>query len=302
MSDPTTITFNYDYFSPEPVSPIESDFTLLPSSKSDIEEDPAFALVHLNQHKLAVLRERFGHLRFSILKLMDRSGLIPRKLVNVDSPTCTGCAYGKSHRKLCQLKGVRNLKILNIATVPGQVVRVDQLVSPTPGFFPTHRGTTTTKQYIAATVFVDHFSNFTYAHLIKEMNAETTIEAKLAFERACNSHGFRVVHYHSDNNLFDTKAFKTSVTKAQQTLSFCGVNAHHQNGKSEQRIKYATEGACTSLLHVAHRLPKAVRPLTWNSALKNWVNLKNSMHTQFITSVKEDRRKLSDWYDRSPIS
>ena len=59
---------------------------------------------------------------------------------------------------------------------------VDQLVSPTPGFVPTYRGTPTTKQDLCATIFVDHFSNFTYAHIMMEMNAENMVEAKLAFE------------------------------------------------------------------------------------------------------------------------
>ena len=114
---------------------------------------------------------------------MDRASLISQELANVDSPTCPGCAYGKAHRKPWRRKGVRNRKILKIDTVPGQVVSVDRLVIPTPGFVPTHRGTPTIKRYIGATVFVDHFSNFTYAHLMTEMNAEATVEAKLAFER-----------------------------------------------------------------------------------------------------------------------
>ena len=134
--------------------------------------------------------------------------MIPRDLANVDSPTCPGCAYGKAHRKPWRRKGVRNRKSLKIATVPGQVVSVDQLVSLTQGFVTTHRGTTTTKRYTGATVFVDHFSNFTHAHLMTEMNAETTVEAKLAFERVCNAHGVLVVHYHTDNGLFDAKEFK----------------------------------------------------------------------------------------------
>ena len=183
LSEVTTINFNDNAFAPEPASPIESDFTLLPSSETDIEEYLDITLVHCNHHKLAVLHERFGHLSFSILKLMARAGLIPRELSNVDSPTCTGCEYGKAHCKPCRRKGVRNRKSLKIATVPGQVVRVDQLVIPTPVLVPMHRGTTTTKRYIGATIFVDHFYNFTYAHLMTEMNAETTVEAKLAFER-----------------------------------------------------------------------------------------------------------------------
>ena len=87
--DPTTISFNDDDFASEPASPIEYNFTLPPSSKSAIEEDPAIALVHRKQ--------RFGHLSFSILKLMACAGLIYPELANVDYPTCPGCAYGKAH-------------------------------------------------------------------------------------------------------------------------------------------------------------------------------------------------------------
>ena len=83
--EPMTILFNDDDFASEPASPIESYFTLPPSSKSAIEEDPAIALVHRKQNKLAVLHERFGHLSFSILKLMARAGLISRELANVKS-------------------------------------------------------------------------------------------------------------------------------------------------------------------------------------------------------------------------
>ena len=266
--EPTTILFNDNDFASEPASPIESYFTFLPSSESAIEEDPAIALVYCKQHKIAVLHERFGHLSFYILKLMAHSGLIYWELENVDSPTCPGCAYGKAHRSLWRRKGVGNRKILKIATVPGQVMSVDQLFSPTRGFVPTHRGTPTTKRYIGATVFMEHFSNFTYARLMTEMNAEAIVEAKLAFERVYNAHGVWVTHYHEDNGLFDTKAFKASVTKAQQTLSFCGVNAHHKNGKAEQRIKDATEGARTSLMHADHRWPKAVSPFLLPAALK----------------------------------
>mmetsp|Transcript_15936 Transcript_15936/g.23133 ORF Transcript_15936/g.23133 Transcript_15936/m.23133 type:complete len:133 (+) Transcript_15936:837-1235(+) len=81
------------------------------------------------------------------------------------------------------------------------------------------------------------------------MTAETTVEAKLAFERICSSYGTTIQHYHADNGLFDTKLFRSSIEKANQSLSFCGVNAHHQNGKAKNRIKDITQGACTALLH-----------------------------------------------------
>ena len=117
---------------------------------------------------------------------MARAGLISKDLANIDPPTCPGCAYRKSHRKPWRQKGTRNRKNIRVSTRPGQVVSVDQLISPTPGFIPTCRGTTTTKQYSGATVFVDNFSDFTYVHLMTgNMSADTTVEAKLTFERVC---------------------------------------------------------------------------------------------------------------------
>ena len=98
---------------------------------------------------------------------MARAGLISKNLANIDPSTCPGCAYGKSHRKPWRCKGICNRKTLRVATRPGQVVSVDQLIVPTPGFIPTHRRTPTTKRYSGATVFVDHFSDFTYFHLMQ---------------------------------------------------------------------------------------------------------------------------------------
>ena len=117
---------------------------------------------------------------------------------------------------------------------------MDQLISPTPGLVPTYRGNPTRTRYIGATVFVDHFSDFTYVHLMTEINAETTVEAKRAFERILNKHKVKAKHYHGDNGLFDTKLFKESIKTAGQTLSSCGVNVQYQNGIAEKNIQDVT--------------------------------------------------------------
>ena len=169
------------------------------------------------------------------------------------------------------------------------MVSVDQLVSPTPGFVPTHRGQPTKARYVGATVFVDHFTDFTYVHLMIKLDADSTVEAKQAFERVANEHGVRIKHYHSDNGLFDTNVFRHAVSAAGQTLSFCGVNAHHQNGKAERRIRDITEGARTALLHAAHRWPEAIHPSLWPSALKNYVNLRNALPSHFAVSANDNK-------------
>jgi hypothetical protein len=160
----------------------------------------------------------------------------------------------------------------------------------------------TTLRYQGATVFVDHFLDFTYLHLMTKMDGKSTVEAKLAFERVASSHGVNVLHYHANNGLFDSKVFKESVAKGIQTLSFCGVNAHHQNGRAEARIKDITTNARTALLHAAHRWPKAIHASLWPSALKNYTNIRNALPTNFFPAEKQARSTLSARYEHSPLS
>ena len=148
-----------------------------------------------------------------------------------------------------------------------------------PGFIPTHRGIPTTKSYVGVTVFVDHFSDFTYIHLMKKLDGESIAEAKHTFERVCKPHSVNVQHYHSDNGLFDTKISKDAVSTAGQTLSFCGVNAHHQNDKAGNRIKDFNTVARTSILHAAHQLSEVIHTALWPAAPNNYTNIRNSLPT-----------------------
>ena len=52
-------------------------------------------------------------------------------LASVDPPMCPGCAYGKAHRCQWWHKGVHNLKQIKVMTLPGQVVSINELISPT---------------------------------------------------------------------------------------------------------------------------------------------------------------------------
>jgi hypothetical protein len=253
--------FDQDDFEPNKSSPIGDEFD--PSKQQEYRADPALDNLKRKQQRLAAIHEKLGHLEFPCLKLLARAGLIPCELAHIDPPVCPGCAYGKAHRRPWRHKGSRNSKPIKPATFPGQVVSVDQLISPTEGFVPTHHGTPMTQRYIGATIFVDHFSGFTYVHLITKLDADSTVEAKLAFEQVSASRGVLVKRYHADNGLFDTKIFQAAVLQSQQSLTFCGVNAHHQNGRAESRIKDVTTHAQTSLLHAAHQWPKAINAALW---------------------------------------
>ena len=138
------------------------------------------------------------------------------------------------------------------STIPGAVVSIDKLESPIPGFVPIARGQPTTSRYRGASVFTDHASGFTYVHLHQAMTTQETLDAKHAFERIAEQHAVRIRHYHCDNGCFADHAFMDDVRKAGQTITFCGIGAHHQNGVAERRIHDITESARTMLLHAAH--------------------------------------------------
>ena len=87
----------------------------------------------------------------------------------------------------------------------------------------------------------------------------------------------RIQHYHCENGRFADKAFVDDVWMAHQTITFYRVGAHHQNRVAERRIRDITENAHTSLLHAAHRSPKAIAANLWPQAIKHVVNVRNSL-------------------------
>ena len=157
------------------------------------------------------------------------------------------------------------------------MVSIDQLESPVLGFVPIAKGQPTICKYRGASVFVDHASDFTYVHMHHHLTMDETIDAKYIFECLAEQHGVRIKHYHCDNGRFTDKAFVDNVQAAHQTITFCGVRAHHQNGVAERHIRDITENTCTSLLHAAHRWSKAIAANLWPQAIKHVVNVRNSL-------------------------
>ena len=114
---------------------------------------------------------------------------------------------------------------------------------------------------------MDHYSDLDYVHVQESTSATDTVEAKKRFEQFCNDRGVQVKHYHADNGIFASKGFRDEVQRCGQTLSFCGVGAHHQNGVAERRIQDLADSARSSLAHAAHRNP-AITANLWPYALR----------------------------------
>ena len=218
----------------------------------------------------ALLRAHYklAHLPFDQIRLMAANGHLPKKLINCRVPRCTSCLFGKATKTPWRSKASKDLSRIKVATEPGQCVSVDQLESPTPGLLAQLKGTPTLRRYRAATVFVDHFSRMSFVHLQQTLSSEDTLLAKQAFERFCSTHGVKVIHYHADNGRFADNAFLNDVRQQNQSVTYCGVNAHFQNGVAEKRIRDLQDHTRTAILHATARWPAAISTYLWPYALR----------------------------------
>ena len=130
------------------------------------------------------------------------------------------------------------------------------------------KGAPTGKRYCAAMIFVDHYSRFSFCYLQESLTSADTLKAKHAFEQLCGTHGVQVKHYHADNGRFADNAFISDVFAQRQEITYCGVNAHFQNGVAEKRIRDLQDLTRTSLLHATARWPKAISVHLWPYALR----------------------------------
>ena len=85
-----------------------------------------------------------------------------------------------------------------------------------------------------------------------------------------DSHGVKIKFFHADNGIYAETAFIHEVTDCGQTISFCGVGAHHQNGVAENHIERLTRGSRTNLLHAQWRWPEAIGEILWPFSWKDY--------------------------------
>jgi hypothetical protein len=145
------------------------------------------------------------------------------------------------------------------------------------GFIAQLKGSLTKKRYRYCTVFADHFSQLRFVHLQIDDSAAETILTKQVFEKFAAKYGVRILHYHCDNGQFADNAWKQSCEASHQRLTFCGVNAHFQNGIAEHTIWDLLDSARKQLLHACACWPAAVHFALWPYALRNAALLHNSL-------------------------
>ena len=227
------------------------------------------------QDELLRWHYRLGHLPFDQIKQLANKGQLPKRLLTCPTPFCAACQYGKMTKRPWRVKG-DDKGTAKTATYPSQVVSVDQLESTSPGFIAQLKGTLTQQRYRYATVFVNQFSRYTFVYLQKRITSQETVMAKHAFERAAEQRGVKIKHYHADNGRFADNAFIQDCQANRQILSYCGVNAHFQNGIAERRIWDLQERMRASMLYAMNKWRKMVIINLWPYAMKHANDVANA--------------------------
>ena len=104
--------------------------------------------------------------------------------------------------------------------------------------------------------------------LQKWLTSAETVLAKQSFECFARDHGVKILHYHTNNSRFIDKRFIQACKDNNQGLTYCGVNAHFQNGMVEKWIRDLQEQARTMLLFVEHKWPRMHSMALWPYALQ----------------------------------
>jgi hypothetical protein len=219
---------------------------------------------------------RCGHLSMHRLQMMAKRGMLPSRLAKCRIPSCQSCLFGKLSKRNWRTKEY-NEGGLDKAMRSGEMVSVDQLQSPVPGLIAQLKGTPTRERYTCATVFVDHFSDLTFVHLQRSTDGDDTLEAKREFERYARSCGVKIMAYHADNGRFVDSKWMNDMKDRDQAYSLCGVNAHHQNGRVEKRIRDLQDLGRSSLIHAMKMWPDAITMALWPYAVRKAVQDLNSI-------------------------
>ena len=222
--------------------------------------------------------DRSGHPPFSDMFQLLEQGIAPKEFLKLKGRKliCPSCAFAKAQRrKWGHNKNYGSLT--DKSDAPGDRTSMDHVISAQPGLVPRIDGMHSKARITAGCVFIDHLSRLSYTHLQTSVDNKQTLEAKLGYERFAKSHGVTLQSFHSDSGVFVEKTFQDALDDTDQTITFCAVGAHHQNGLAEREIRTMTEGSRANLLHAQRRWPAAIGSILWPYASKDFENKKNKL-------------------------
>ena len=247
--------------------------------------------------ELLEIHQRYGHISFRRMVKMAKEGTINKKYTTCPIPTCSACLFAKAGRQQWRDKKRNNYKPIRNES-PGVCVSVDQLVSPTPGLVAQMSGRLTTKRYKYATVFVDQATRLGYVYLQTSPDADKTLKAVRSFKEFAMSRGVLIKAYHADNGAFKANKWVDHCRANSQALTFAGVNAHHQNGLAERRIRELQDMTRSMLIHANHKWNKAITTNFWPYAMR----MANGIMNETPNLLDQHRRSAEQAFSRTIVN
>ena len=162
-----------------------------------------------------------------------------------------------------------------------------------PSVMPQIVGFRGSAKFYHTSFFVDDKSDFTFAHHQTSTSVDKMIKAKYAHETELRQRGKEVRDYHADNGTYDVAHFREEVNDNKQTLTFCGVVSHHQNGRAKNLIKIMCNPATNMLIHAMYRWQKVFKQSLWTHPIyltseirnKHKINKQGTAHIEKLTGL-----------------
>ncbi len=110
-------------------------------------------------------------------------------------PVCMSCIFGTAHCKPWHSKGEKSLIEKHNDNAPGKCVSINQMNSAQPGLIPQMAGFLTNLRICAATIYVDHYSDYVYVALMHNLTLDKTLLAQSSFEQHAYKGGVTINSY-----------------------------------------------------------------------------------------------------------
>ena len=249
------------------------------------------------QKELLLWHYRLGHVGLTLLQRLmmkvktlkgdpSEPPLIPTKFATsarCDHPVCPACRMAKQRRRtpdtqLTKLDPNATMAIKEGDLKPGDCVSCDQYESRAPGRLlhskSKGRGM---QQYHGGSIYIDHASGLIFTRNQISLKSGETIQGKHEFEEFAHQYGVTIKHYRADNHPFNSAEFKEDLELQNQTISYSGVGAHHQNGVAERSIQTVVTWALAMMMHQLLHWPKVFNTQYWPYALEQACNIWNHL-------------------------